>query len=79
MSDLKVKIPDDLKKDMKKIHFIDWSKVIRDSIRKKMSEISIMNNIAAKSELTEEDAKELGKKVNKSLHKRYKKIYPDLE
>jgi len=79
MSDLKVKIPDDLKKDMKKIHYIDWSKVIRDSIRKKMSEISIMNNIAAKSELSEEEAKELGKKVNRSLHKRYKRIYPDLE
>lgn len=79
MSDIKVRIPDDLKRDMDKAHFIDWSKVARDSIRKKISEISLLNNIAAGSELTEEESKELGRKVNRSLHERYKEIYTDLE
>ncbi|MFP4051616.1 MAG: hypothetical protein ACLFVB_07760, partial [Thermoplasmata archaeon] len=79
MSEIKVKIPDDLKKEMDKIHYIDWSNVARDSIRKKITELSILNSISSKSEITEEDAKELGKEVNKSLHERYKNIYTELE
>lgn len=79
MTEVKVKVPDDLKKQMERADFIDWSKVARDSFREKLTELSMLENIASKSELTEEEAKELGAKVNHSLHKRYKKLYSDLE
>ena len=39
MSEIKVRIPDDLKREMDKIHHIDRSKVARDSIRKKVTEL----------------------------------------
>jgi hypothetical protein len=41
-----------------------------------MAQLSILKVIVAKSRLTEKDALELGRKVNKSLHERYAKEYP---
>ncbi len=79
MTEIKVKIPEDLKVEMDKLHYIDWSKVARDSIRKKITELSVLNSIAQKSELTEEDAIELGRDINRGIHKRYKESYPDME
>ncbi len=79
MTEVKVRVPDDLKKQMESVDFIDWSKVARDSFREKLTELSMLENIASKSELTEEEAKELGSKVNHSLHERYKELHTDLE
>ncbi|MFW6041362.1 MAG: hypothetical protein ACOC85_05960 [Thermoplasmatota archaeon] len=79
MTEVRVKVPDDLKKLMDRADFIDWSKVARNSFREKLTELSLLENIASKSELTEGEAKELGVKVNHSLHKRYKELYSDLE
>jgi len=40
-------------------------------------ELKILDEIAAKSKLTEEDAIELGRKINKSMHERLKKEHPE--
>ncbi|RJQ17152.1 hypothetical protein C4573_03805 [Candidatus Woesearchaeota archaeon] len=40
-------------------------------------ELKILKLITAKSKLTKEDAIEIGKKIKKSMHRRYKKEYPD--
>jgi len=45
----------------------------------KTLKLSLAKEIVSKSKLTEEQALELAKEVNKSLHKRYKKLYPELE
>lgn len=74
-----VRIPEDLKQDMDKAPGIDWSKIARDAIRERTTELVLLKAIASKSKLTEKDALELGRKVKRGLHERYKKLYPGLE
>ena len=73
MPTITLSVPSDLKKEMDKSKFINWSEVAREAIRKKISQLSILNAIAEKSELTEKDAFEIGKEIKKSMHERYKK------
>ena len=78
MAEIKVVIPEDLKRVMDRTPFIDWSNVARDAIRMQASKLARLKAIASKSKLTEEDALELGRKINKGLHERYKELYPEL-
>ncbi len=58
---------------MDKSKEINWSEVARAAIRTKVSQLRILKAISAKSKLTERDALELGRKINKSLHERLAK------
>lgn len=71
MAELKIIIPEELKRKMSDFE-IDWSAVTRDLIKKKVDELSELKSIVSRSKLTEEDALELGRKVNKSLAKRFR-------
>jgi hypothetical protein len=63
-------IPEEMKKEMEESREINWSEVARKAIKIKLSQLKILKAITAKSELTENDALEIGRKINKSLHKR---------
>lgn len=67
-------IPEEMKKEMEEAKFINWSEVAREAIRERMSQLAILNSIVKKSKLTEKDALELGRKINASMHKRYKAL-----
>lgn len=71
MPTITLSVPEKLKKEMEESKEINWSEVARSAIRQKLSQLRILKSIAAKSKLTEKDALELGKKINKSLHERY--------
>ncbi len=73
MAELRIDISDDLKRRMLEFP-IDWSVIVAAFIRERMSEWARLHSIRDKSTLTEEDALELGRKVNKSLAKRYKEL-----
>jgi len=77
MPTITLSVPDDLKKEMDKSKFINWSEVAREAIRERISQLNILNAIAAKSKLTEKDALEIGKKIKKSMHERFKKEHPE--
>ncbi|MFZ2071310.1 MAG: hypothetical protein WAV32_06920 [Halobacteriota archaeon] len=79
MAELVIRIPEDLKREMDRTSFIDWSKVARDAIREKASKLARLKGIASKSKLTDEDALELGREVNKGLHERYRELYSELK
>ncbi len=74
MPTITLSMPDDLKKQMDEFGDINWSEVARESIRERISQLAILNSIVKKSKLTKKDALEIGKKINASLHKRYKSI-----
>ena len=74
MPTITLSVPEELKKEMDKSKEINWSEVARLAIREKISQLKILNSIAKKSKLTEKDALKLGKEINKSLHKKYKKL-----
>ena len=79
MAEIVVKIPEELKQEMDRAPSVDWSKVARDAIRERSARLALLRAIASKSKLTEKDALELGKKVNRGLHERYKRMYPGLK
>lgn len=73
MAELKIIIPEELKRKMEKFK-IDWSSVGRELLKKEIDELSELKAIVSKSRLTEEEALLLGKKVNKSLAKRFREL-----
>ncbi len=73
MPTITLSVPEDLKQEMEDSREINWSEVARDAIKNKIAQLKILKTITSKSELTEKDALELGRKINESLHKRYKK------
>lgn len=71
MVSITLSIPEELKKEMDEFKIINWSAVAREAIKKKISLLTEMDKLLAKSELTEKDAVELGRKVNKKVAKKY--------
>ena len=70
---LTLSIPKELKDQMDQFPEINWSEVARSAIREKVADLTLLNEFTSKSELTEEDAIELGRKVNKALAMRYRR------
>jgi hypothetical protein len=66
-------VPKELKNLMDQFPEINWSEVARKAFREKVEDLKFLKEFTSKSELTEEDALELGRKVNKALGKRYRR------
>lgn len=65
-------IPEDLHKLMRKHKNIRWSEVARQAIQDQARKLELMNKILSKSELTDKDALEIGKKINEGIAKRHR-------
>lgn len=76
MPTITLSVPEDLKREMDDSKEINWSEVARVAIREKLAKLRILKAISSKSALTQKDAIELGRKINKSLHERYVKEHP---
>lgn len=72
MPTITLSVPEDIKKDMEESKEINWSAVAREAIKIKIAQLRILKAITTKSKLTEKDALELGRKINASMHERYK-------
>jgi hypothetical protein len=70
MTNITLSIPEDIKKEMEKFPEINWSEIARASIIKRISFLKEMNKLLKDSEMTEEDAITLGRKVNKAIAKK---------
>ncbi|MDP3698059.1 MAG: hypothetical protein Q8R47_00580 [Nanoarchaeota archaeon] len=76
MSTITLSVPEDLKREMDEFKEMNWSEVARAAIREKVAQLAILKSITSKSKLTEKDALEIGRKINKSMHERFKKEHP---
>lgn len=79
MATVTLTVSEQEKAEFKSFLWVNWSELSRAELiedEKTAEDFEMFKKIAAKSKLTEEDALRLGREVNKSLHKRYKKIYP---
>jgi hypothetical protein len=68
---LTLTVPKELKDIMDEFPEINWSEVARQAFKNKIDDLRFLNKFKAESKLTEQDAIELGRKVNKALAKRY--------
>jgi predicted CopG family antitoxin len=73
MPNLTISIPDKLRKELSEFKVMNWSEVAREAFEKKIVQLRILESFSKDSELTEEDALRLGRKVNEALLKRFSK------
>ncbi|MEI7961329.1 MAG: hypothetical protein WCI04_03250 [archaeon] len=66
-------VPNDLKEKMDSFKEINWSEVARQSFERKIKLLELLKNVSDDSN-EEKLALEIGKKINKSMFKRYKKL-----
>jgi hypothetical protein len=71
MTNMTLAIPVDLEKIMKKYKEIKWSEVAREAIWDKAKKLELMDKLLSKSKLTEKDAIEIGRKINRGIAKRH--------
>lgn len=70
-----ITLPDDVRSEMRRFSWVNWSDVAREAIKNKKNELEKLEKlkkIISKSKFTEKDAEELSKKVRESMHKRLK-------
>lgn len=71
MVSITLSVPEELKTDMDKHPEMNWSEIARQAIRDKLIILKKMDLVLSKSKLTEKDALDIGKKINKALAKRF--------
>ncbi len=62
------------KRRMAEFRYMNWSAVARSAVEEQLDELEMLRKITDKSKLTEEDAIEIGRKINKAAAKRYDKL-----
>lgn len=71
MTNMTLAVPEDLHTIMRKHKEIRWSEVAREALWNQAKKLQFMDNILAKSRLTERDALEIGRKINMAVAKRH--------
>ena len=64
-------IPEDLHKIMKKHREIKWTEVARQAMWERAQRLELMDKLLSKSELTEKDALEIGRKIKHEIAKKH--------
>ena len=75
MANMTLAIPDELKGQMDEMKFVNWSEIARSAIREKLLEFRLFQQIASKSKLTQKDADELSKKINRAASDRLRREF----
>lgn len=71
MSTLTLAIPKEIRDKMSQFPEINWSEVARQAFQQKIQDMEFLREFKKRSSLTEKEALELGRKVSRSLGKRY--------
>lgn len=72
MTNMTLAIPEELHRIMKKHKQMKWSEIARQALWNSARKLELMNKLLEDSNLTEEDAIAIGRKVNKGIAKRHK-------
>lgn len=73
MVNVTLAVPEELHRIMRKHPEIKWSEVARQALWEYARKLELLDKIAGKSKLSEEDALELGEVVKKGISDRYVK------
>lgn len=72
MTNITLAVSEDIKKEMEKFPEINWSVIAREAIKKRLDMLKKFRDFTNNSELTEEDALELGNSLKKGRFKELK-------
>ncbi len=73
MVNITIAVSSDLKRQLDGNPEINWSEVARQSFKKKLGDLAILNEFSKDSALTERDVERLSRKVGLALTKRLEK------
>ena len=71
MTNMTLAIPEELHKIIKRHKEIKWTEVARQAIWDQARKLELMDNILSKSEFTEKDALEIGRKIKREIAKKH--------
>ena len=71
MTNMTLAVPEDLHQIMEKHKEIKWSEVARQAMWEQARKLELMDKILSRSKLTEQDALEIGREINKGIAKRH--------
>ncbi len=71
MVNVTLAVPEEMKSEMDKHPEMNWSEIARQAFREKLMILKRMDELLSKSKMTEKNALELGRKVNKAVAKRF--------
>lgn len=74
MATLSVSVPDGLRTRMAQLEEVNWSAVARKAFEDKVKEIEILKSIAAKSELSAKDCRDISRTINAAMAKRFRQM-----
>jgi len=63
-------VPEELKKEMDNFPEMNWSAIAREAIKQRLTMLYKFKEFTKNSKMTEKDALELGKKINKAVAKK---------
>ncbi len=72
MTTMTLSVPAELKHKLEEFPEINWSAVARQAFMQKIKDLEFLKEFKAESEMTEEEAVKLGKKVRKKLAKKFR-------
>ncbi|MBI2629089.1 hypothetical protein HYW74_03325 [Candidatus Pacearchaeota archaeon] len=71
MTNMTLAVPEELHKIMRKHREMKWSEIARQALWMQARKLEMMDKILSKSKLKEEDALDIGRKVNKGIARRH--------
>ena len=71
MTNMTLAVPEDLHTIMRKYDTIKWSEIARQALWDHARKLELMDELLAKSKLTEEDAERIGHKIKHGIAKRH--------
>ena len=71
MTNMTLAVPEDLHEIMRKHSETRWSEIARKALWEHARKLELMDKLLAKSKLTEEDALDIGRKINKGIARRH--------
>jgi|TARA_Y100000310_G_C20702951_1_gene831791 hypothetical protein len=71
MTNMTLAIPEELHQVMKKHKEVKWSEIARQALWTQARKVELMDKILVNSELTEEDAENIGHKIKQEIAKKH--------
>lgn len=79
MPNFTIRIDEDLKQRMGAHEEINWSHVMRESVRSKLDDLERMDELAVRSDLTEDDVEELAESITAAAAERAREDLEELD
>ena len=73
MAEIIINVPNDIAKEMGRMHFVNWNEILVKDILLSLNEREIVESILARSKMTEKDAEEIDRIVKRDLFEKHYK------